>query len=71
MSLKPLDSEGGLIGLVLQTIDQLGEIGMGVLILLESLVPSIPSEVVLPEVGALMYFAEVSGPLTVFWATLG
>jgi membrane protein DedA with SNARE-associated domain len=62
---------GGLIGFVLRTIDSLGEIGVGALILLESLIPPIPSEVVLPAAGALIYFGDLSGPLTMFWATLG
>ncbi|MEI2786657.1 MAG: DedA family protein [Candidatus Nanopelagicales bacterium] len=62
---------GGLIGFVLRTIDTLGEIGVGSLILLESLIPPIPSEVVLPAAGALIYFGDLSGPLTMFWATLG
>lgn len=62
---------GGLIGFVLRTIDSLGEIGVGALILLESLVPPIPSEVVLPAAGALIYFGDLSGPWTMFWATMG
>ncbi len=70
-SLNPPDDSGGLIGFVLSTIDSLGEIGVGALILLESLVPPIPSEVVLPAAGALIYFGDLSGPLTMFWATLG
>jgi membrane protein DedA with SNARE-associated domain len=70
-SLNPPDEDAGLIGFVLRTIDQLGEVGVGALILLESLVPPIPSEVVLPAAGALVYFGDLSGPLTMFWATLG
>lgn len=70
-SLNPPDEDAGLIGFVLQTIDQLGEVGVGALILLESLVPPIPSEVVLPAAGALIYFGDLSGPLTVLAATLG
>lgn len=62
---------GGLIGFVLRTIDTLGEVGVGALILLESLIPPIPSEVVLPAAGALVYFGDLSGPLTVLCATLG
>lgn len=62
---------GGLIGFVLRTIDSLGEIGVGALILLESLIPPIPSEVVLPAAGALIYFGDLSGWLTMFWATMG
>jgi membrane protein DedA with SNARE-associated domain len=70
-SLNPPDENAGLIGFVLETIDRLGEIGVGALILLESLVPPIPSEVVLPAAGDLVYFGDLSGPLTMFWATLG
>lgn len=68
----PLDTEeGGLVGFVLRIIDHLGEVGVGALILLETLVPPVPSEVVLPAAGALAYFGELSGPWTMFWATLG
>lgn len=62
---------GGLIGFVLRTIDALGEIGVGALILLESLIPPIPSEVVLPAAGALIFFGDLNGPLTMFWSTAG
>lgn len=62
---------GGLIGFVLRTIDALGEVGVGALILLESLIPPIPSEVVLPAAGALIYFGDLSGWLTLLCATLG
>lgn len=65
------DDGGGLIGFVLRTIDTLGEVGVGSLILLESLIPPIPSEVVLPAAGALIYFGDLSGPLTLLCATLG
>lgn len=62
---------GGLVGFTLRTIDALGEVGVGALILLESLIPPIPSEVVLPAAGALAYFGELSGPLTLLAATVG
>lgn len=67
----PPEPESGLIGLALSTIDRLGEVGVGAMILLESLVPPIPSEVVLPAAGTLIYFGELSGPWTMFWATVG
>lgn len=70
-SISVPEDGGGLIGFVLRTIDSLGEMGVGALILLESLIPPIPSEVVLPAAGALIYFGDLSGPLTMFWATLG
>ncbi len=65
------DASEGLVGFVLQTIDLLGEVGVGFLILLESLVPPIPSEIVLPAAGALVYFGELSGWLTMLCATAG
>jgi membrane protein DedA with SNARE-associated domain len=61
----------GLVGWVLDTIDQLGEVGVGALVLLESLVPPIPSEVVLPAAGYLVTVGRLSGPLTFLAATLG
>jgi membrane protein DedA with SNARE-associated domain len=64
-------SDSGLIGFVLRTIDSLGEVGVGALILLESLIPPIPSEVVLPAAGALVQFGDLNGPLTLLSATLG
>jgi membrane protein DedA with SNARE-associated domain len=70
-SISVPEEGGGLIGFVLRTINMLGEIGVGALILLESLVPPIPSEVVLPAAGALIFFGELSGWWTFFWATMG
>lgn len=69
-AMPPTEDEG-LIGFVLEVIDALGEVGVGALVLLESVVPPIPSEVVLPAAGALVYFGELSGPLTLLCATLG
>lgn len=69
-TMPPTEDEG-LIGFVLRVIDALGEVGVGVLVLLESVIPPIPSEVVLPAAGALVYFGELSGPLTLLCATLG
>lgn len=61
----------GIVGLVLDVIDTLGEIGVGALVLLESVIPPIPSEVVLPAAGALVSLGRLSGPLTLLCATLG
>jgi membrane protein DedA with SNARE-associated domain len=47
------DGLGGLTGWVIGTIDSLGEIGVAVLTLLETVFPPIPSEVVLPLAGYL------------------
>ena len=67
----PPTEEEGLIGFVLEVINALGEVGVGALVMLESVIPPIPSEIVLPAAGALVYFGELSGPLTLLCATLG
>lgn len=64
-------ADAGLLGFVLDTIDRLGEVGVGMLVLLESIVPPIPSEVVLPAAGALVQLGRLSGPWTFLLATLG
>lgn len=56
---------GGLTGWVLDVVRALGEVGIGLLVLVENLVPPIPSEVVLPFSGAL-----VSGGRFTFAAVL-
>jgi membrane protein DedA with SNARE-associated domain len=64
-------SEGGLTGMVLTIVGHLGEVGIGVLTLIETVFPPIPSEVVLPLGG---YLAE-RGRLDLVWllvaATVG
>lgn len=64
-------SDDGLIGFILSVIDALGEVGVGVLVLLESVIPPIPSEIILPAAGALVYFGDLNGPLTFLCATIG
>jgi membrane protein DedA with SNARE-associated domain len=61
----------GLVGFILDTIDALGELGVGLLVLLESVIPPIPSEVVLPAAGALVELGRLNGPLTWLAALLG
>lgn len=45
---------GGLTGFVLDVVRAIGEVGIALLVLVENLVPPIPSEVVLPFSGALV-----------------
>lgn len=52
-SAADLTDEGGLIGLVARIIDALGYPGIALLIALESVVPPIPSEAILPMAGFL------------------
>jgi membrane protein DedA with SNARE-associated domain len=61
----------GLVGFILDTIDTLGEVGVGLLVLLESVIPPIPSEVVLPAAGALIELGRLNGALTWACALLG
>lgn len=48
------DGPGGLTGWVLDVIDALGEVGVGMLTLIETVFPPIPSELVLPLAGYLV-----------------
>ena len=61
----------GLVGFILDAIDRLGEVGVGLLVLLESVIPPIPSEVILPAAGALVQLGRLNGPLTWLMALLG
>jgi membrane protein DedA with SNARE-associated domain len=61
----------GLVGFILDTIEALGAVGVGLLVLLESVIPPIPSEVVLPAAGALVQLGRLNGPLTWLAALLG
>jgi membrane protein DedA with SNARE-associated domain len=66
-----LGAEGGLTGAALRVIEHLGELGLGLLTLLETVFPPLPSEIVLPLGG---YLAQ-RGRLDLVWvfaaATVG
>ncbi|GAA0802342.1 DedA family protein [Spirilliplanes yamanashiensis] len=57
---------GGLTGWVASVIESLGEVGVGLLVALENLVPPIPSEIVLSMAG---YLAS-EGRVNVVWVTV-
>ncbi|WP_353055615.1 DedA family protein [Leucobacter sp. CX87] len=61
----------GFIGWVLDLMDKLGEIGVGLAVLIETFVPPIPSEAVLPGAGFLAYEGRMSFWLAWAMATLG
>lgn len=61
----------GLIGWVLSLLEALGEVGVGVAALLETFIPPIPSEAVLPAAGFLAYDGRMSFWLAWLMATLG
>ena len=62
---------GGLVGWVLDVIEALGSIGVGLLIALESIFPPIPSEVVLPLAGFLAGQGRMGLVSVIVWATVG
>lgn len=53
---------GGFIGWVLSLMQSLGEVGVGVAVLIETFVPPVPSEAILPGAGFLAYAGLMS-----FW----
>lgn len=61
----------GLVGVAADVIDALGEVGVGLLILVENLFPPIPSELVLPLAGFLAAQGRLSLSLTILAATVG
>lgn len=75
MSLLAAESDpqqlGGLVGWVLDVIETLGEVGVGLLIALESIFPPLPSEVVLPLAGFLAGAGRLGFVPVVIWATVG
>jgi membrane protein DedA with SNARE-associated domain len=62
---------GGLVGWVLDVIETLGSVGVGLLVALESVFPPIPSEVVLPLAGFLAGQGRMSFAAVTAWATAG
>lgn len=50
----------GFVGWVLSLIESLGEVGVGIAILIETFVPPIPSEAILPVAGFLAYEGRMS-----------
>ncbi|CCG05582.1 DedA family protein [Blastococcus saxobsidens] len=63
--------EGGITGFLLDLIDTLGAVGVGLAILLETVVPPIPSEVVLGAAGVLINDGRMSLLPVILFATLG
>jgi membrane protein DedA with SNARE-associated domain len=56
---------------VVDFIDRLGEVGVGLLIFLENVIPPIPSEVVLPFAGFAAEQGRINAPLAWLAATVG
>ena len=64
-------SMGGLTGWVASVIESLGELGVGLLVALENLIPPIPSEIVLSMAGYLASVGRVNLVLVAIAATAG
>ncbi|MFJ2542359.1 DedA family protein [Microbacterium sp. NPDC087589] len=60
----------GLTGFAADVLTQLGDIGVGVLVFLEVLVPPIPSEVILPFAGYLSQSGDLALGWLILWSTL-
>jgi membrane protein DedA with SNARE-associated domain len=64
-------SEGGITGFLLDLVDRLGAVGVGLTILIETVIPPIPSEAVLGAAGVLINDGRMSVVPVVLWATAG
>lgn len=60
----------GLTGFAADVLTALGDVGVGVLVFLEVLIPPIPSEVILPFAGYLSQSGELQLGWLIFWSTL-
>jgi membrane protein DedA with SNARE-associated domain len=63
--------EGGITGFLLDLVDRLGPVGVGMAILAETVIPPIPSEAVLGLAGVLIRGGEMNVVPVVLFATLG
>jgi membrane protein DedA with SNARE-associated domain len=63
--------EGGITGFLLDMVERLGAVGVGFAILLETVIPPIPSEAVLGLAGVLINDGRLSVVPVVLLATLG
>ena len=63
--------EGGITGFLLDLVDKLGAVGVGLTILIETVIPPIPSEAVLGAAGVLINDGRLSVVPVVLFATLG
>jgi membrane protein DedA with SNARE-associated domain len=65
------EQPGDLIEWVLSLIDKFGEVGVGLALMIESVFPPIPSELILPVAGYLAYEDRMNFWLAMFFAALG
>ena len=63
--------EGGITGFLLDLVEKLGAVGVGLSILAETVIPPIPSEAVLGLAGVLINEGRMSVVPVILFATLG
>jgi membrane protein DedA with SNARE-associated domain len=63
--------QGGITGFLLDLVDKLGAVGVGLTILIETVIPPIPSEAVLGAAGVLINSGRMSIVPVILFATLG
>ncbi|MEI4273684.1 DedA family protein [Klenkia sp. LSe6-5] len=63
--------QGGITGFLLDLIDALGPVGVGLTVFIETVVPPIPSEVVLSAAGVLINDGRMALVPVILFATLG
>ncbi len=65
------DSITGVAGWMTGLIDSLGSVGVGLILVIETVFPPIPSEIVLPGAGYLAGLGQLGFWATLVWATAG
>ena len=70
-SAGPVDDLTGIVGMAARAVDSLGEWGVGLFTLAETVFPPIPSEVILPLAGFLARLGSMNLLLVHFTSTLG
>lgn len=71
LPLTAAEGLSGIIGIAAQVIEALGEAGVGLLILIETVFPPVPSEVILPLAGFLSNTGDLNVWLVVVTSTTG
>lgn len=71
MYVAAADQPGGLAGLVVDIMDELGGPGAALLVGIDNIFPPMPSELVLPLAGFAASQGTMSLFMALFWTTLG
>lgn len=71
MESDPIDGLTGVVGFAARSLDVLGEWGVGLFTLIETVFPPIPSEIILPLAGFLSGLGSMNLALVCFTSTLG